>query len=206
MDLTDQNIIENFLKTKDMNQFKFLVRRYQNRVYSLALRMLGNAEEAEEVVQDAFVRAHRNLKRFKHEASFSSWIMRIAHNLCMDVLRMKQRRQPFHFHAFNPQAAYEYDGPITNTVAITQIADRSACPAAHLESQEQEQVVSDSLFKLPVSQRSALVLHDIEGFSYQEIADIVGTSIGTVRSRIYYGRLKMKELLDPYFSFQNVCV
>ena len=201
MDLTDCALIENYLKTKELSQFKTLIRRYQNRVYSAAYRILGNAEEAEEVVQDTFVKVHQNLEKFKDQANFASWLFRISHNLCMDMMRIKQRRkQGFHLISFDPQASEDELGP----TKIGDLPDEMPNPAQLLDSEEQGQVIADSITKLPDYQRTVLVLHDLEGFSYQEIAEITGASIGTVRSRLHYGRLKLRELLEPYFAFSTV--
>ncbi|HNB25302.1 MAG TPA: sigma-70 family RNA polymerase sigma factor, partial [Candidatus Melainabacteria bacterium] len=92
MDLSDEAIVEEFRQTGDSIKFKSLVRRYQNRIYSAALRILGNPDEAEEVTQDTFLKVHQGISGFRKEASFASWIFRIAHNLCVDVVRTKQRR------------------------------------------------------------------------------------------------------------------
>ncbi len=201
MDLTDCALIQNYLQTKELSQFKTLIRRYQNRVYSAAYRILGNAEEAEEVVQDAFVKVHQNLEKFKDQANFSSWLFRISHNLCMDTMRTKQRKkQGFHLISFDPQAT---DEEITSS-NIGDLPDDMPNPAQLLDSEEQEKVIAESISKLPDYQRTVLVLHDLEGFSYQEIAEITGASIGTVRSRLHYGRLKLRELLEPYFAFSSV--
>ncbi|HEY9772260.1 MAG TPA: sigma-70 family RNA polymerase sigma factor [Planktothrix sp.] len=186
-----------------MTQFKSLVRRYQTRVYSVAVRILGNTEEAEEVMQDTFVKVHQNLDKFKNEASFSAWVFKIAHNLCVDLLRNKKRIQPFPVLSFDPQStASDEDEPKSYTVS--QLADQAPGPEQMVDSDEQERVIAASLGKLPENQREVLVLHDIEGFSYQEIAEIVGASIGTVRSRLHYGRLKLRELLEPYFSSHSM--
>ncbi len=202
MDLNDEALIEKFLTTHEITFFKSLVRRHQNRVYSAAFRILGNVEEAEEVVQDTFVRVHQNLDKFRHQSSFSSWLFRICHNLCMDLMRLKQRRNDvLVMLPLESQSRDQSDIPLSK---LNQLPDEMPGPAQLLESIEQGQVVAESLQKLPQNQRVVLVLHDIEGFSYQEIADIVGERIGTVRSRLHYGRQKLRELLDPYFSFTTV--
>lgn len=200
MDLTDGTLIENYLKTKELSNFKTLIKRYQNRVYSAAYRILGSAEEAEEVVQDTFVKVHQNLDKFRHQASFSSWVFRITHNLCMDIMRTKQRRNGFQLLSFDPQCS-EDDNSL---LKVGDLPDEMLNPAQQLDSDEQEHMIAESIGKLPDNQRAVVVLHDIEGFSYQEIADITGASIGTVRSRLHYGRIKLRELLEPYFSFSTV--
>lgn len=198
MDLTDEALVINFLQTKDPACFKSLVRRYENRLYNAAFRILGNAEEAEEVVQDTCIKLHQNIERFRSQSTFAAWIFRIAHNTCLDKLRTKTRRKGFSLFSFDPQSTHD-EGEDASMV-VSQAADASPNPAEKLDLDEQGAVISESLRKLPETQRTVVVLHDIEGFSYQEIADIVGTNIGTVRSRLHYGRIKLRELLEPYFE------
>ncbi|HEY9758582.1 MAG TPA: sigma-70 family RNA polymerase sigma factor [Oculatellaceae cyanobacterium] len=200
MELTDGALIENFLKTKELIYFKTLIRRYQNRIYSASYRILGNAEEAEEIVQDTFVKVHQNLDKFKEHANFSSWLFRISHNLCMDMMRAKQRKNIFHLISFDPQASEDENV----SFRVGDLPDETPNPAQQLDSEEQERMIAESITKLPDFQRTVLVLHDLEGFSYQEIAEITGASIGTVRSRLHYGRVKLRELLEPYFSVSTV--
>lgn len=205
MDLTDEALIENFRKTRDMTMFQSLVRRYQGRIFTASFRILSNAEEAEEVVQDTFLKVHHNISKFRQQASFAAWVFKIAHNLCMDILRNRQRKKGFRLLSFDPQSSAEqHEDPVEAYNIISQLADPNADPSQMLELREQGAIVADSLKQLTDNQRTVVVLHDIEGFSYQEIADIVGTSIGTVRSRLHYGRSKLKELLEPYFSQQNM--
>ena len=199
MDLNDGALIDKFLKTNDLALFKSLVRRHQNRVYSAAFRILGNAEEAEEVVQDTFVKVHQNLGKFRNESSFSSWMFRISHNLCMDMLRSKQRRG-FQFIHFESQAQ---EDPDISPTAINQLPDDMPNPAQQMDAQEQEQIIAQSIQQLPDTQKTVLVLHDVEGFSYQEISEITGMNLGTVRSRLHYGRLKLRDILSPYFSYST---
>ncbi|HEY9788452.1 MAG TPA: RNA polymerase sigma factor [Candidatus Obscuribacterales bacterium] len=207
MDLTDEALIKKFKTTKDLNQFKSLVRRYQNRLYNTAFRILGNMEEAEEVVQDTFLRVHQNLDGFRDDARFASWVFRITHNVCVDFVRMKQRQKNgVKVMSFDPQSCFAEDehGAESAAVSLGQVADPHPDPAQKLALEEQERMIQQSLLELPDNQREVLVLHDIEGFSYQEIADIVGTSIGTVRSRLHYGRVKLRELLSSYLAGNEI--
>jgi RNA polymerase sigma-70 factor (ECF subfamily) len=199
VDLSDEALIQNFRQTQDPAYFKSVVRRYESRIYSAVLRILGNAEEAEEVVQDTFLKLHQNIAKFRSHSSFAAWIFRIAHNSCMDRMRIRQRRRVFQFWSFDPQSITEHDEADEGRV-IVQIADPGPNPQEVLDASEQEALIDRSLRALPESQRTVVVLHDIEGFSYQEIAEIIGSNIGTVRSRLHYGRSKLKELLENYFE------
>ncbi len=209
MEATDEELIEQFRDSADMGIFKTLVRRYQNRVFAMALRTLDNNEEAEEVVQETFVKVHQNLSKYRQNSLFSSWLFRIAHNQCMDLMRLKQRRMDGQMAVFDPQlgGGASDDLNVDNgRETVFQLADKTPNPAQSLDMREQYEVVQDSLAQLPESQKIVLILHDMQGFSYLEIADIVGTSIGTVRSRLHYGRLKLRELLLPYFSTESISI
>jgi RNA polymerase sigma-70 factor (ECF subfamily) len=200
---TDEELVARFRDGADMGVFKILVRRYQNRVYSMAMRTLGNNEEAEEVVQETFLKVHQSLDKYRQNALFSSWLFRIAHNQCMDVMRMKKRRLDSQMVPFDPQlggSSGDDAGSDVGRETVVQLADRGPDPAQSLDIREQSQIVEESLGRLPEAQRMVLILHDMQGLSYQQIAEIVGTSIGTVRSRLHYGRIKLRELLEPYFT------
>jgi RNA polymerase sigma-70 factor (ECF subfamily) len=202
VDLSDEALIQNFRQTKDPAYFKSVVRRYENRIYSAALRIVGTAEEAEEVVQDTFMKMHQNIASFKVRSSLAAWLFRIAHNVCMDKLRSRQRRKVFQIWTFDPQSTG--GNSEEGMHVVINAADPSPNPSEELAANEQEEVIERSLRALPETQRTVVVLHDIEGFSYQEISEIIGASIGTVRSRLHYGRLKLRELLEPYFESRDI--
>jgi len=204
VDLSDEALIQNFRQTKDPAYFKSVVRRYENRVYSAALRIVGTAEEAEEVVQDTFMKMHQNIASFKLRSSLAAWLFRIMHNVCMDKLRSRQRRKVFQMWSFDPSSAGSREAGEEGMHVAVNVADTSPNPSEQLAANEQEEVIERSLRALPEAQRTVVVLHDLEGFSYQEIAEIVGGSIGTVRSRLHYGRLKLRELLEPYFESRDI--
>ena len=198
MDLTDEALVEKFRQTKDTTLFKSLVRRYQNRIYNAAYRMLGNKEEAEEIVQDTFIKMHQSIDQFRNQSTFASWTFKISHNLAIDRLRVKKRRSVFQYFSFSSlsTASDNEDGKGGHV----QVADFKPDPGQEADINEESRIIQESLGMLPESQRAVLVLHDMEGLSYQDIADIIGTSIGTVRSRLHYGRIKLKEILAPYYS------
>jgi RNA polymerase sigma-70 factor, ECF subfamily len=200
VDLTDEALVNSFRATKEPRYFTCLVGRYQNRVFNAAFRILGNTHECEEVVQETFLKIIQNLEKFEGKASFAAWLFAISHNVCIDLLRNRKRKGTYKMVSFDPQSNHDDDSVEVNLNVVSQIKDPTPDPAHQLDSIEQQATVATSLQKLPDSQRVVLVLHDIEGFSYQEIAEIVGVSVGTVRSRLHYGRQKLRELLDPYFN------
>lgn len=201
MDLTDEALIYKYRSTSEAKFFQSLVRRYQHRIYNAAFRILGNMQEAEEVAQETFIKVLQNLEKFENRASFSSWMFRITHNLCIDTLRANQRKGRRQAISFDPQSIKEPEEVSEVSLGVvTQIATRELGPAQKADHAEEQKLIAASLWQLPESQRAVIVMHDIEGFSYQEIADIIGTNVGTVRSRLHYGRLKLKELLSEYFQ------
>lgn len=200
-DLTDEALLDRFKITGDDELFRQLVRRYENRIYNAAYKMLGDTDEADDVVQETCIKLHQNLLKFRKEASFAAWIFRIAHNACMDKLRTRRRKKRiFQFLSFSSPSSPVLQVHEEAALMMSQLVDQNPDPSQQLDLAEQGEVVAQKLAMLPENQRAVVVLHDIEGFSYQEIAKIVGTSLGTVRSRLHYGRTKLKELLQPYFS------
>ncbi len=195
---SDESILDKFRQTKDPALFKSLVRRFQNRLYNAAYRILGNAEEAEEVVQDTCIKIHQSIDKFNKGSSFAAWAFCIAHNSCLDTIRHKKRKKSCRM--INPQATPNADNGSESGLVISQAADPSPGPSEILDSGEQGAIIAEKLAMLPDSQRTILVLHDIEEFSYVEIAEITGEKVGTVRSRLHYGRLRMRRLLQPYYS------
>ncbi len=196
MILADEVIVNNFRAKRDGQSFKALVSRYQDRLYNVAYRLLSNSDEAEEVVQETFLKVLENMGQQHRNMSFTAWLYKIAHNLCIDILRNRQRRSSL---AIDSPSAKNIDTYEPRTGTVCQVADPGLDPALKIAASEQENLISQSIEDLPDAQRSVIVLHDIEGFSYMEIAEIIGSSVGTVRSRLYYGRQKLREVLTPYF-------
>jgi RNA polymerase sigma-70 factor, ECF subfamily len=203
-DLTDEALVDKFRQTKDMSLFKSLVRRYQNRIFNVSFRILGNAEEAEEVVQDTFLKMHQSLDKFRNQSTFSAWLFRISYNLCVDEMRHRRRGKGITVVPITTASQGAGDEGEIESNPYHQVRDDRPDPAEKLDNWERTKLVLDSLDLLPENQKSVLILADMEGFSYQEISEIVGANVGTVRSRVHYGRLKLKELLEPYFASKNM--
>ncbi len=169
----------------DLDAFNALVDAHQHAVYNVCLRMLGSRAPAEDAAQDAFLSAFRNVRSFKG-ASFRAWLMRIAANACTDELRRRARRPALSLDAPPPGA----DDPI-------EVADTSAGPEALALQHEEHARVQAALLRLPADQRLAVIMCDLQGFAYEEIAEAMATSIGTVKSRIARGREKLRGELGP---------
>ena len=169
----------------DLEAFNCLVIAYQDRVYNLCLRMLGSPQAAEDAAQETFLSAYRSVGRMRGP-SVRSWLLRIAANASIDELRRRRRQ---------PQLSLEAPAPGTDSERPLEVADSAEGPerlALHGELREALQV---ELLRLPPDQRLAVILCDLEGLSYEEIAASMGRSIGTVKSRISRGRSRLREAL-----------
>jgi RNA polymerase sigma factor (sigma-70 family) len=165
----------------DLAAFNELVVEYQSQVYNLCYRLLGQAQAAEDATQDAFVSAWRNIGSLRGE-TFRPWILRIAANLCKDELRRRSRRP-----ASSLDTALEAGMP---DPPDTDLLPEESALNAELRARLQE-----ALNMLPDEQRTAIVLCDVEGLDYNEIAAVMRTSLGTVKSRIARGRARVRDLL-----------
>ncbi|HYM16444.1 MAG TPA: sigma-70 family RNA polymerase sigma factor [Dehalococcoidia bacterium] len=165
-----------------LDAFNGLVELHQRGVYNLCLRMLGSATAAEDAAQDAFLSAFRGMGTFKG-VNFRAWLMRIAANACTDELRRRARRP-----AVSIDARREDEPPID-------VPDPGAGPEAMALRAESAAGVQAALLRLPPDQRLAVILCDLQGYGYEEIARAMGTSIGTVKSRIARGREKLRREL-----------
>ena len=163
--------------------FNQLVLTYQSMVYNLAYRILGDADAAADASQDTFLSAFRAIKKFRG-GSFKAWLLRIATNACYDQLRYKQRRPASSLEAL----LVETDHPPS-------FINPSEGPEDYALRQELGQVIQAGLNTLPPDQRIALILSDVQGFSYQEIADVTRSSLGTVKSRLSRGRARLRDYL-----------
>lgn len=167
----------------DLGAFNALVESYQGRVYNLCLRILGSPEAAEDAAQEAFLSAYRAIGRFRGDV-FRAWLLRIAVNACTDELRRRRRRPQMSLDA-SPAAV---DGPL-------EPPDTSASPEEWALRAEMNRHLQAGLLRLPIDQRAAVVLCDVQGLSYEEIAASLAVSIGTVKSRISRGRARLREFL-----------
>ncbi len=174
--------------------FNALVERYQGLVYNVAYRMLGNADAAADVTQEAFLSAYEGLGRFRG-GSFRAWLLRIATNVCYDQLRARSHRH---------QDSLE--GMLETGDDLGLAADPRLSPESFALSAELLAAIGEGLKTLPADQRAAVVLSDVQGLSYEEIAEVMDCSLGTVKSRLSRGRarlrdflLRQRELLPPRF-------
>ena len=190
--MTEQELVSR-AKQGDQEAFSKLVEANQNRIYTLALRMTGSPEDGADLAQEAFLRAWRSLPSFQGESNFSTWLYRLTSNLCIDFLRREKRRKAV-------TAAVPLDGEEDSPPA--QVPDHRFTPESELERRELRAAVDRGLAKLSDDHRQVLVLRELEGLSYVEIAGRLELEEGTVKSRIARARLALRNILlaDGNFS------
>ncbi|WP_026369692.1 sigma-70 family RNA polymerase sigma factor [Kallotenue papyrolyticum] len=168
----------------DVQAFNLLVERYQTRVYNLAYRMLGDADLAADVAQDTFLSAYRNIRRYRGGV-FAAWLLRIATNACYDVLRARQRRPTTSINALLEDEER----------APRQFEDPGEAPDERSLRNELADEIQRALGMLDADQRLAIILSDIQGYSYDEISAVTGWPLGTVKSRLSRGRAHLRAIL-----------
>jgi RNA polymerase sigma-70 factor (ECF subfamily) len=167
----------------DLDAFNALVDLHQRAVFNLCLRMVGNIQTAEDSTQDAFISAFRHVESFRG-ASFRAWLMRIAANCCTDHLRRRTRRPAISLEDAQGEGETTLDVP-----------DATPGPEELAVRGEESSRVQQALLRLPADQRLAVVMCDLQGFSYEEIGEAMRCSLGTVKSRIARGREKLRMIL-----------
>ncbi len=185
----DQALVERVQKG-DKSAFDLLVRKYQHKIVSVVTRYVSDWSEAQDVSQEAFIRAYRAIGAFRGDSAFYTWIYKIAINTAKNHLVSKGRRPPIGDIAI--EDAVQLDG-------ASQLRDR-ATPERELLRQEIEQTVFATVEELPEELRTAITLREVDGLSYEEIAEAMNCPIGTVRSRIFRAREAIDERLRPLLS------
>jgi RNA polymerase sigma-70 factor (ECF subfamily) len=178
----------------DVGAFNQLVLRYQQAVYTLTLRMLGDRDVAADVAQETFIAAFRAIQTFRGGSSFRAWLLRIASNQSLDQWRRAHRHPADSLESMSDEDE-PYTSGIIGSLAAT---DRQVNPEEALLDQELQEIIQRGLLTLPLEQREAVVLCDIEGLSYEEIALATQTTLGTVRSRIARGRGRLRIYLEQH--------
>ncbi len=166
--------------------FSELMAMHESRMYAVALRMCSNREDAQDCLQDAMIRIYRSIGGFKAQSSFSTWVYRITMNTCLDELRRRKVR-----------GAASLDGLLESGWSPS---DEDDVPERHAIASEQRRTLDKAIADLPEDMRAAVVLRDIQGFSYDEIADMLTANIGTVKSRISRGRERLRQILKDHME------
>jgi RNA polymerase sigma-70 factor (ECF subfamily) len=169
----------------DVEAFNQLVRLYEGRVYTLCLRMLGDPDAAADVAQDTFISAYKNLNRFRG-GIFRAWLLRIATNACYDALRARKRRPAV---SLNATFSDDEDG------SGFDLPDPAESPDDAAQRRELNAAIAAAIAQLPEDQRIVIILSDVQGLAYEEIAQVTNTNLGTVKSRLSRGRARLRDIL-----------
>jgi len=179
---SDEDLIERFQKG-DLYAFDLIVKRYKEQLLNFVYRFVGNQEEAEDIVQETFLRVYRKRKAYKRIAKFSTWIYTIAGNLSRTELRRRKRRKIFSVTDMGYEDR-DYE-----------ISDDGYNPESHVEGVIQEEIIHKEINNLSPKFREVIILRDVQELSYEEISKIIRVPIGTVKSRVNRGRLKLQSRL-----------
>ena len=171
----DYDIIRQFIDG-DKSAFQTLVKRHKEKVRNIIYLTMNNSALVDDIAQDVFITIYRNLKHFRFESQFTTWLYRITVNKCKDYIRRMNVRRIF--------------SPLDEGIEVSE-------HSSPVEERDISKIVTEAISKLPVKLRMPLILKDIEGFSYQEISETLNCEMGTVKSRIFRGREKLKEILQP---------
>lgn len=188
----EENVLVSRAKAGDREAFTALMELYQTRVYNLTLRMTGSPEDAADLSQETFLNAWKGLSAFQGNASFSTWLYRLANNACIDFLRREKRQK----NLGNVVSLDDSEVDFSNL-----IPDRAPSPQSLLEGRELKESIRKGMMQLSAEHRQVLVLREIVGLSYTEIAQITAVSEGTVKSRIARARLALRDLLRSGGNF-----
>ena len=181
----------------DLAAFNEIVARYKGKIYNYLYRMTGSAEDAEDLTQEVFVRMYTNIGSFRAQSSLGTWLFRIAGNLCVDAFRRGKKDRAV-VQSLDAAAGHgDEDGGGPQTMDVP---DWSQEPLRLFARKELGAKIQAALEKLPPKLRSAVVLHDVEGMAYEDIAAIESIPLGTVKSRIFNGRVALREQLRPYLE------
>ena len=186
--ITDERLIALF-QQGDVQAFELLVRRYKDQLLNFIYRFVGNRSDAEDLVQETFLRVYKNKHYYKEIAKFSTWVYTIAGNLAKTELRRRRRHKIFSVSNFvNDERDYD-------------IPDQAHSPEQEVDRMLKEHVIQKAIEKLHPRFKEVIILRDIQGFAYEEISQILNIPLGTVKSRVNRGRLKLQE--DLKFLFEN---
>lgn len=195
---TDDLTLVKRVRSGDQRAFRTLVERYQRKIYSVALGMLKDKEEAMDVSQEAFVKVYRYLEHFKGDSSFYTWLYRITVNICIDVLRKRGPGRADHV---------EFDETVAQDLTEANIGALGSRlgtnPQKAALRKELAQKIQEALQEVPEKHRAILLLREIEGMSYEDLARTLEIPKGTVMSRLFHARAKVQKILSEYLELDE---
>jgi RNA polymerase sigma factor (sigma-70 family) len=188
-ELTDEELILEFQQNNTVNAYEILVERYKNPLINYVFRFLGEYQACLDVVQETMIKVYRYKDSYNSIAKFSTWIYTIAGNLAKTEYQKRKRRKFFSINAAGEKHDENYDIP-----------DESYRPDVFADSGIKDKIIQDALMKVSDVYREMVILRDIQGLSYEEIAEITGTNVGTVKSRINRGRAQLQKMLKGIYK------
>ena len=195
---SDEELIGLFTSQRDVGAYEEIVKRYQDKIYGLALRITRNPTDAEDVLQEVFLTLTRKIDTFRGESKFSSWLYRIAVNASYMHLRGEKKHETdVSLEDYTP---YDEKGTLMGRIASKDWTDR---PDKVLFSKEAMDIIERAVKDLPEPYRVVFLLRDVEGLSNEEVAEILGLSIPAIKSRLHRGRLFLRDKLSDYFYEWN---
>lgn len=187
----DESLLVKKARQGDLEAYDDLVRRYQERIYATVYHMTANHEDANDLAQEAFIKAFQALKSFKGGSSFYTWVYRIAVNKTINFLKQRKNRAQLSLDDLDFNAEHDPD-------LIALISEKT--PRREINLTELQEKLNEAMQKLSEPHRLVVTLHDIQGLSHEEIAEIMGCNIGTVRSRLFYARQQLQAHLSDYLK------
>ena len=174
----------------DMTALAILVDRHKDLVYRVAMQITKNSDDASDVLQDAFLKVYDSINAFRQESAFETWLYRIVVNLSIDAVKKRKRQQ-------------ESMASLSEVSDVHQSQDIQQDPTRQAERNELQEWVTQAVNSLSIKHRAVVILHELEGLSHPQIADILDCSEGTVRSRLHYARKRLRVLLAPYIDVKS---
>jgi len=190
-EVSDELALVHAAKAGDIAAFEQLVKRYDRNVFRIAQHITQNREDAEDVVQDAFLKAYENLEQFQENSKFYTWLVRIAVN--ESLMKLRKRRT-------DKTVSLDQDIETEEDTMPREVADWSPNPEQLYKQGELKEILTKTINGLPASFRTVFVLRDVEGLSTEETAEALGLSIPAVKSRLLRARLQLRERLNKYFK------
>ena len=189
----DQELVES-CKAGDRQAFQVLYQRYERKVYAVAYGFLRNQEDALDVVQEAFIKVHRYLPNFEGQSSFYTWLYRIVANLCIDHIRRAGRKKDVEF---DDRLRHDGKGEAAAELPVSALGD----PSAAVKNKEILAAVEDSLGHLSDKHRAVIIMRELQGLSYADMAKAMNCSKGTIMSRLFHARRNMQKLLKERLEY-----
>ena len=193
--LTDEVLVER-VRSKDVAAFEELLGRYENKLYRLAMRFVRNENDAQEILQDAFLSAWRNLPGFEGRAQFGSWMYRVTVNAALMFLRARNRHPEVMLDDIEPGVLHK----AAEQSAHGSSEDWSQRPDEQLQSEELRRHIQTAVDALPDGLRTVFLVRDVEGLSTEETAELLGLSLPAVKTRLHRARLALREAIGDYFA------